>query len=114
MATMRRTASGCLTAQAKANGPPKSCATRSSGRSIAAAFKNCSTNCAKPSSERSKLAGTSEWPKPGRRDATIMRREALGDALPHDAAVRIAVQQENRRSGAPFGHVDIGATDADC
>ncbi len=49
-----------------------------------------------------------------RRDAAIVRREALGDALPHDAAVRIAVQQENRRSGAPFGHVDIGAADADC
>ena len=48
-----------------------------------------------------------------RRDAAIMRREALGDALPHDAAVRIAMEQENRRSGAPFGHVDIGVTDAD-
>jgi hypothetical protein len=48
-----------------------------------------------------------------RRDAAIMRREALGDALPHDAAVRIAMEQENRRSGTPFGHVDIGVTDAD-
>src|SRR5215471_5142474 len=49
-----------------------------------------------------------------RGDAAIVRREALDDALPHDAAVRITVEHKHRRPGAPFGHVDIGAADADC
>ena len=48
-----------------------------------------------------------------RRDAAMVRREARGDALPHDAAVRIAVEHENRRPGAPLGHVDVCGTDAD-
>ena len=29
-----------------------------------------------------------------RRDAATMRRKALGDAFPHDAAVRIAVEEQ--------------------
>ena len=48
-----------------------------------------------------------------RRDAAMARCEALSDALPHDAAVRIAVEHENRRPGAPLGHVDVCGTDAD-
>jgi hypothetical protein len=44
-------------------------------------------------------------------DAAIVRRHAIGDAFPHDAAIRIAVKQQNRRSGAPFGHADIRIAD---
>ena len=46
-----RTLPGCLTAQANANGPPKSCAIRSIGVLILAAHTNCSTKSAMPSRE---------------------------------------------------------------
>src|SRR5215469_11322057 len=45
-------------------------------------------------------------------NAAIIRREAFGDTLPHDAGVRIAVEHKHRWPGTPFGHVDIGAADA--
>jgi hypothetical protein len=47
-----------------------------------------------------------------RRDAAKMRAEPAGDGLPHHAAIGIAVQQQHRRSCAPFGDMDGSVADA--
>ena len=47
-----------------------------------------------------------------RRNAPARSPEALGYFLPHEPAIGIAVEQQNRRSVTPFGDVDIGAANA--
>ena len=101
---MRRAKSGCLTAQAKAKGPPKSCAIRFIGGLTPANSRICATNSAMPSSVGLNPFGTSERPKPGKIRRPRRRQSPLREPAISSHSHRCRNCREASAPAAPLPH----------